>query len=155
MLQTVLEYVHNLFIKDAHDGTYTIADGAISPLVPLKEGQRFLIVGSDLNDAVYTFHSDGIKDDDDDKAAGLQDETWTGTICALAVPPTLVALSGEIADWVAKYGEAVNSPYSSETVIGVYSYEKMTGSKVAGGSPYMSWQDVYKEQLNRWRRLSF
>ena len=64
MLQQVCEYIHNYFIKDRHESDYEIIGGTIS-LPFLKEGQRFLISGSDLNDGVYTYHADGIKDDDD------------------------------------------------------------------------------------------
>ena len=155
MLQKVMEYVHNMFIVEPYPGEYTITDGVLSPSVSLKEGQRFWIVGSALNDGVYTYHSDGIQNDDDDCVAGLRDETWAGTICALAVPPSVIALSGEISKWVDKYDESVRSPYSSESVIGVYSYEKMAMSKVAGGSPFMGWQDVFKKELDRWRKVSF
>ena len=149
MLQKVLEYVHNYFISSQNPGTYTIENGAISPSVSLKEGQRIWIVGSDLNDGVYTYHESGITDDDDKNAAGLQDEVFSGSICALAVPPTVIALTEEIKTWVDKYGDS--SPYTSESVIGVYSYTKQTGS---GGNP-VSWKDVYKSELDRWRRVSF
>ena len=153
MLQQVMEYVHNMFIAQPNPGTYTIASGVISPLPSLKEGQRFWIVGSDMNEGVYTYHSNGIKNDDDTEAVGLQDETWAGTICALAVPPAVIALSGEISEWVDKNASAVESPYTSESVIGVYSYSKMTGGTGAGGS--VSWQDVFKSRLDRWRKVSF
>lgn len=152
MLQQVCEFIHNYFIRESHDGEFEIASGTIS-LPFLKDGQRFLIAGSDLNDGVYTYHTNGIKNDDDTAAVGLKDETWAGTISALAVPPTLIALSTEIKTWVAKNGEAVNSPYQSENVIGVYSYTKATGGSGAGGS--VTWQDVYAGQLNRWRKVSF
>ena len=53
----------------------------------------------------------------------------------------------------AKFGESVNSPYSSENVLGVYGYSKAVGGTGAGGS--VSWQDVYAPQLNRWRKVAF
>ena len=151
MLQQICEHVHNYFIKDRHEGIYEIAGGMIS--LPLLDGQRFLIQGSVLNDGVYTYHDSGIKDDDDTKAAGLKDESFVGTVCALAVPPAVTALSGEIKAWVDKNGEAVNSPYQSENVIGVYSYTKASDGSGAGGA--VTWQDVYKDQLNRWRKVAF
>jgi len=152
MLQQICESIHNYFVMEKHDGQFTAAEGVIS-LPFLKDGQRFLIAGSVLNDGMYTYHTNGIKDDDDTAAVGLKDETWAGTICALAVPPTLIALSEEIKTWVANNGETVNSPYQNESVIGVYSYTKATGGSGAGGA--VSWQDVYKSQLNRWRRVAF
>ena len=152
MLQQVCEYIHNYFIKDAHVGNFVIADGMIS-LPFLKDGQKFWITNSDLNDGVYTYHADGIKNDDDTKAAGLKDEEWAGTICALAVPPAVSALSKEIEAWVEANGEAVKSPYTSESVLGVYSYTKASSGSGAGGS--VTWQDVYANELNRWRKVSF
>lgn len=151
MLQQVCEYIHNYFIKAVHEGRYEIADGMIS--LPLLDGQRFLIQGSVLNDGVYTFHDTGIKNDDDTEAAGLHDETFTGTICGLAIPPEVISLSGEINEWVAENGDRVDSPYQSENVIGVYSYTKASGGSGAGGA--VTWKDVYGSQLSRWRRLSF
>ena len=151
MLQQVCEFVHNYFIKENHDGVFEIASGMIS--LPLLDGQRFLISGSALNDGMYTYHDSGIKNDDDSTVGGLRDETFAGTICALAVPPAVIALSGEIKAWVASNGDSVNSPYESENVIGVYSYTKASGGSGAGGC--VTWQDVYKNQLNRWRKVAF
>ena len=153
MLQQVCEYLHNYFIKEPHCGSFSIADGMIS-LDFLKDGQRFWITNSDLNDGVYTYHADGIKNDDDTDAAGLSDEDFNGTICAMAVPPAVVALSGEINSWVEKYSDVVNSPYTSESVIGVYSYEKARNSLVGGGNSMYSWQEVFDKRLNRWRKVS-
>lgn len=154
MLQQVLEHIHNMFIKAPNPGTYTIVDGTLS-LPFLIDGQRFWIVGSVLNDGVYTYHESGIKDDDDSVEVGLQDETFTGTICALAVPPAVIALSGEIKAWVAQYGSALSSPYTSENVIGVYSYQKVRTSMAGGSSPNYGWEDQFQKRLDRWRKVSF
>lgn len=153
MLQQICEYIHNYFIKTPYCGEYEIADGVLSPSLDLKDGQRFLITGSVLNDGIYTYHPTGIKNDDDTELAGLQDETWAGTICALAVPPAVIALSAEVNAWVETNGAVVNSPYTSESVLGVYSYTKSSGGTGAGGS--VSWQDVFGSRLNRWRKVSF
>lgn len=152
MLQQIMEHIHNYFISKRHEGDFEIVDSAIS-LPFLKDGQRFLIVGSDLNDGVYTYHSDRITDDDDTNEVGLKDETFAGTICALAVPPAVIALSDEVKEWVDTNGGIVNTPYQSESVIGAYSYTKATGGSGAGGA--VSWEDVFKTRLNRWRRLGF
>lgn len=154
MLQQVCEYVHNMFIKDVHVGNFEIVNGMIS-LPFMKEGQRFWLINSDLNDGVYTYHSDGIKNDDDTEVAGLRDETFAGTICSMAVPPPVIELSGEIQAWVDKYGETVNSPYQSESVLGVYSYTKASGGNADGGADASTWQGVFKDRLNRWRKVSF
>lgn len=123
---------------------------SMSSQFQLMEGQRFLVYGSVFNDGVYTFHESGITNDDDNAAAGLTDETFTGAICALAVPPAVIALSAEINQWVAKYSEAVDSPYQSESFNG-YSYHLKSGSG-AGGAGQLSWQDIFAARLNQWRR---
>ena len=153
MLQQICEYIHNYFIKTPYYGEYEIADGVLSPSLDLKDGQRFWITGSVLNDGIYTYHSTGIKNDDDTELAGLQDETWAGTICALAVPPAVIALSAEISAWVASNGAAADSPYQSESVLGVYSYTKATGGSGAGGA--VTWRDVFGSRLDRWRKVAF
>lgn len=151
MLNQICENICNYFIRDRYEGRFEIADGMIS--LPLLDGQRFLIRGSALNDGMYTFHDTGIKDDDDAVEVGLQDETWAGTICALAVPPAVIALSGEVKAWVDTNGESLNSPYSTESVLGVYSYSKATGGHGAGGS--VGWMDVFADRLKRWRKVNF
>ena len=155
MLQQICEEMHNYFRDDDrnHDGTFTIADGTIS-LPFMLDGQRFLIVGSVLNDGMYTYHSEGIKNDDDTAEVGLQDETFTGTICALAVPPAVIALSAEVKAWVDKYGESSNSPYTSESVIGVYSYTKAQSTSATGSKP-ISWKDMFSDRLKTYRKVAF
>lgn len=151
MLQQVMESVCNYFIEEKRSGKYEIVDGAIS--LPLLDGQRFLIQGSVLNDGVYTYHENYISNDDDTDEVGLQDETFAGTICALAVPPAVIALSAEIKSWVDKFGAASATPYTSENVIGVYSYTKAQGGSGAGGA--VTWQDAFKDRLKRWRKVAF
>jgi hypothetical protein len=153
VLQQICDYIHNYFIKNAYTGRYEIVDGTLSPLPSLKEGQRFWIVGSDLNDGVYTYRASGIMNDDDTVRAGLLAETFDGTICAMAVPPPVIAICGEINSWVEKYGGIAESPYQSETFNG-YSYTKASGgaSGASGGGP--TWQSTFKKQLDRWRKIS-
>ena len=150
MLQQVCEVIHNYFVKDRHEGNYSIVDGMVS-LPFLLDGQRFWIVGSTLNDGVYTYHPEMITNDDDTDEAGLSDEDFNGTICAMAVPPSVVALSGEISEWVDNYGEIVNSPYQSESFNG-YSYTNACGGNANGG--LVNWQSVFADRLKAWRKLS-
>ena len=151
MLQQICEEICNYFIKDRFEGSYEISDAMIS--LPLLEGQRFLMQGSALNDGMYTYHDTGITNDDDTEAVGLQDETWAGTICALAVPPAVIALSGEVKAWVDANGEALKSPYTGESVLGVYSYTRASGGHGAGGS--VGWMDVFADKLKRYRKVAF
>lgn len=152
MLQQVLEHLHNWFIKKPFAGEYTVASGVISPLDFLLEGQRFRIIGSVFNDGVYTYHSAGIKNDDDKSAVTFADETFTGTILALAVPKAVIDLSGEIGDWVTKYGDTANGPFISESFAD-YKYTRMTNSKVNGGDAFMGWQSIFRDRLAQWRKL--
>ena len=155
MLESVMAEVHNFFIQDPNPGTYTISNGVISPAVPLLEGQRIWIVGSALNDGVYTYHQAGITDDDETAGAVLKDETFEGCICSLAVPKAFIDLSKEIADWNTANADALNSPYKSESIIGVYSYEKKGGG---GNGAYdtgiLNWQAQFSDRLKRWRKVS-
>lgn len=151
MLQQICEELCNYFIRNRYERKFEISEGMIS--IPLLEGQRFLIQGSALNDGMYTYHDTGIMNDDDALAVGLQDETWTGTICALAVPPAVIALSCEVNAWVDANSEALNSPYTSESVLGVYSYSKAGGGHGAGGT--VGWMDVFADKLKRWRKVNF
>ena len=151
MLQEVLDYIHNYFVPmRAEKDVYTVSDGMISPVFGAYEGDRFLICGSRRNDGVYTWHSDGIRDDDDDQAAGLRDETFAGTIRVMSVPPALITLSGEISTWVANNSDALNSPLASESFNG-YSYTLKSGGS-QGGSGNVSWRDIYGKQLEKWRK---
>ena len=150
MLQQVCEHIHNLFVQSAKRGTFNIAGGMIA-LPFLLDGQRFLISGSVFNDGMYTYHADGIKDDDNAEEVGLQDETFAGTICALAVPPAVIALSAEVKAWVDQNGDNVSSPYTSENVIGVYSYTQKTGG--SGASESFSRLVMMKHSLSLSRRI--
>lgn len=152
MLNQICENICNYFIQNRYEGRFEIVDGMIS--LPFLDGQRFLIQGSALNDGMYTYHDTEIKSDDDATLeVGLHDESWDGTICALAVPPAVTALSAEIKAWVDANQESQNSPYSSESVLGVYSYTKASGGHGAGGS--VGWMDVFADKLKRWRKVAF
>ena len=152
MLQEVLEYINNYFVPfKAEKDIYTIESGTIIPSFGADDGDRILICGSRRNDGVYTWHPDGVKDDDDHEAAGLRDETFVGTIRVCSVPPRLLALTGEIKSWVENNSEALNSPLQSESFNG-YSYTLKSGGSSGGGNSPLTWRDIYGKQLERWRR---
>lgn len=152
MLERVMRHIRNYFIREHHIGSFHVSGGTIEPHDFLLDGQRFYVTGSFLSDGVYTFHSDGIKNDDDREAVNLPDETFEGVVYALAVPPPFIALVGEIEEWVGKFGDVVNSPYQSESFNG-YSYSKMTGTN-GSGSGAMTWESTFRSQLNQWRKVS-
>lgn len=144
----------NFFLRrgsdDIHSGTFTISAHTIAPLDFIIPGQYFCIKGSVLNDGVYQNTTEGL--------ATLQDETFTGSIWAMAVPPAFLKLCEEITAWQNKYGGVGStnmSPYSSESISGVYSRTKASGGTSGSGeSDVQTWQGVYRSRLNKWRRLS-
>ena len=139
MLTEICAELRNWFVvpNGVHIGTYTISGGSIAPLDFLQEGQYFRIIGSVFNDGVYQY-----------PVTTLTDEVFEGTVWAMAVPPTLIALSAEI--------EAYNdsdagkpSPYASES-FGGYSYTKFTDGNGGDGS---RWQKAFASRLNKWRKI--
>ena len=151
MLQEVMAHINNYFVpKSAKEVTYTIAGGVISPSFGAEDGDRFLICNSRRNDGVYTFHANGIKNDDDNKAAGLRDETFAGTIRVCSVPPALLTLSGEISSWVAANSAKLAGPFESESFNG-YSYKLKSGGTNGGG--VFTWMDQFRTRLDPYRRL--
>lgn len=142
MLEQILDYIHNYFERDIVDGSFTIFDGSVV-LDFLQDGQYFRIHGSVFNDGVHRY-----------PANDLTDETFTGQVWAMAVPPAVVALADEITAWVDKYGDAMNSPYQSES-FGGYSYSKGSGQNSSNDSSNPAdWRVVFGSRLNHWRKIA-
>ena len=136
MLDEILAEIRNYFVVKVHSGDFEVIGGKLSPLDFLQSGQYFCIVGSVMNDGVYRY-----------PYSGLTDETFSGEIWALAVPPALIALAADIEEYEKKAKETV-SPYNSES-LGGYSYTKATDSN---GAP-LSWEKVFAKRLNKWRKI--
>lgn len=136
MLDEILAEIRNYFTVSVHSGDFEVIGGRLSPLDFLQNGQYFRIVGSVMNDGVYRY-----------PYSGLTDETFSGEIWALAVPPTLIALAADIEEYEKKAKETV-SPYNSES-FGGYSYTKATDTN---GSP-LTWEKVFAKRLNKWRKI--
>lgn len=134
MLETVLMYLNSWFVVSRYDDTYTIEDGGIT-LPFLVDGQYFRIVGSLFNDGVYQY------------PAELTDETFDGSVWAMAIPKALLSTVKEITAWQAKNGDS--GPYTSES-FGGYSYSKATNSKGMA----VGWRDVFAAQLSPWKKPS-
>ncbi len=139
MLEQILTHLHNWFQTDIRHGTYTIQDGGIT-LPFLRSGQYFRIMGSVFNDGLHRYGPD---------MELLEDETFDGSIWALAIPKGVVELSGEIAEWQEKYGAVTASPYTSESFAG-YSYSKSGGAE-AGSTG--GWQGAFRGRLNPYRKI--
>jgi hypothetical protein len=134
MLEQVLLYLNNWFEVGGHSGEFSIEDGSIT-LPFLAPGQYFRIMGSVFNDGLHQY-----------PANDLTDETFTGTVWALAVPPVVVSLTDEMTTWQEKNG--VSGPYQSES-FGGYTYNRATGEN--GG--IMTVWDAFKTRLAAWRKL--
>ena len=138
MLEQVLMNIRNWFTVDGgiYSGTFTIEDGGIT-LPFLANGQYFRICGSVFNDGLHQYPEDD-----------LVDETFNGTIWALAIPPAVVDLADEISKWQEKNGEAASGIYQSES-FGGYQYSKQTESD---GGQVTVWS-AFRKRLNQWRKL--
>lgn len=149
MLTELCQELRNWFDrgKEKWDGDFLIENGTIAEFADkLKPGQYFRIIGSVFNDGVHKYGE-----------TDLNDETFTGSVWAMAVPPAVIALSDDIDAWIAKYGagDAVaRSPFNSESFKG-YSYTKGSGgvSGDSSGSKGGSWKSAFAYDLNRWRRI--
>ena len=143
MLEQVLDFIHNYFVKEIYKGKFKIDGGQLQGADFLQNGQYYKIVGSIFNDQVHKY-----------PLSDLTDEEFEGQVWAMAVPPTLIALCDEIDAWVDKYGDAVNTPYQSES-FGGYSYTKASGQGKDGtAKASYDWRDVFGARLNHWRKLS-
>lgn len=152
MLTQVCDFIHNYFELSTATGVFSVADGSIE-VAGLLEGQRFRIRGSALNDGIYTYHADGIKNDDDDSIVVLSAETFTGAVDLMGVPRGVLEVARQIAEWVAKYGTVgATGPYTSES-FGGYSYTKKSGTD-AHGNAADDWRAVFGKSLNAYRKIA-
>ena len=138
MLTELCAELRNYFVVSIHEGRFTIDGGEIAPLDFIQENQYFRIVGSVFNDGVYKYTADLV----------LTDEIFSGSVWAMAVPPTLIALAEDIKKYN-ESDEAKPSAYTSES-FGGYSYSKATDENgVAVG-----WKKVFASRLKPYRRIS-
>lgn len=147
MLSELCHELKNWFEQSKLIGQFEVKDGVVTIYndgtpVPFAEGQYFRIVGSIFNDGVWKYG------DDND----LVNEVFDGAVWFLAIPKEVVNLSNDIDDWKAKYmtlDSPAMSPFTSES-FGGYSYSKSTGDANSGNT---SWQNNFKSQLNKWRKI--
>lgn len=145
MLTELCQELRNWFERKKFFGTFTIESGQIDlPDGSLQSGQYFRIVGSVFNDGVHKY--------DPESESQLVDEVFEGAIWSMGVPPAVVDLSERISEWVTKYGDSVSSPYQSES-FGGYSYQKASSGQGNANSINPTWQSVFANELNRWRKI--
>ena len=142
MLEQVLLYIHNWFVRQTTSGVFTIDGGTINtPSGFVQDGQYFRIKGSVFNDGLHQW-----------PPSDLTDETFEGYVQALAIPKQVIDLATEIEEWQEKYGDIVSGPYQSESFAN-YSYSKGSYSGADGSSDGPSWQSVFKSRMNPWRKI--
>ena len=143
MLEEILRTLNNWFERDGLVGDFKVAGGAL--LLPdgfLKDGQYLRVIGSTFNDGLHCW-----------PVSDMVDEDFAGEVRALAIPHAVIALSGEIEEWVRSNQKALDAPYASES-FGGYSYSKEGASASQGGSYASSgWRAHFRDQLNQWRKL--
>lgn len=149
MLTEICAYLRNHFDRNSRGELLpswteeiTISGGELVGFTDrLLPGQFYRVIDSVLNDGVYRFGTDV-----------LADETFSGTVQSMAVPPEIVSLDGEIASWIENNAEALNSPYQSES-FGGYSYSLKTASGNSGASAGLTWQTQFAARLAPWRKI--
>lgn len=140
VLDELCAEIRNWFELKIYSGTFTVSNGMIEPHDFLKDGQYFRICGSVFNDGVHLFSSSS--------SPSLTDETFDGTVWAMAVPPAVIALAREIKEYK-ESGESNATAIVSESV-GGHSVTRATG---ADGVPATSWDRVFAKRLNKWRKI--
>lgn len=140
MLEDILRHLNNWFVVPGgvHHGVYTVENGSIA-LPFLQDGQFFRIIGSVFNDGLHQY-----------PPGGMMTEAFEGDVWALAIPPAVVCLSGEIKTWREKNESAVLSPYQSES-FGGYSYTK--ANSAGDSNAVTGWETAFKQRLNCWRKI--
>ena len=150
MLTELCQELKNWFELKKYFGTFTIEGGQLAGIFFLQDGQYYRIIGSVFNDGVHKFEPNNAKRE------VLHDEEFDGAIWAMAIPPTVIALSEEIKQWRNKYDviSSVNmSPYSSES-FGGYSYSRSgNNSSDLRGNGAPTWQSMFAKDLAKWRKI--
>lgn len=140
LMDEICGYLHNYFVAELHEGTYTVANGGID--LPLQTGQYFCVRGSAFNDGVWKY-----------PATDMHDETFNGQIGSMAVPAAVMSLASDINDWMEAYADSnLDSPFTSES-FNNYSYSKAQGTASDGGYAPVTWQNIFASRLSRWRKL--
>ena len=144
----VCSYLRNWFDRNQQHftGIITIQNGALAETYGLNVGQYFRIVGSRANnDGVYKY-----------PVTILNDEVFDGAIVGMSIPLPVLGIMDKIEAWESKYANvssASMSPFSSESISGVYSYSKSIGANDTTKDKAGTWQGTFGAELAPWRKM--
>lgn len=142
MMTELCQDLRNWFERDKYFGTFTISSYKLDAPF-LMEGQYYRIIGSVFNNGIHRY-SEKTRD------VSLRDETFTGAVWAMAVPPDFLALVQEIKDWNVNARPKMLGPYSSENLSSSgYSYQRQSAEDMAKAD----YKTVFGARLNKWRKL--
>lgn len=139
-IEDICRELNNWFDIKRAIGDFEITENGLTSFYDdLYDDQYYRIVGSALNDGVYKKGEEHV----------FAPEVFHGAVWAMAVPPAVIALCGEIDAYTEKYANQINSPFQSES-FGGYSYTKVSD----GNSNSSDWRSVFKGKLNKWRKIN-
>ncbi len=148
MIGEVCAELRNWFCDKKLIGRVIIENGCISVIEDGKkeraelsemvsEGQYIRVIGSVFNDGVYKFGY-----------LFSQDESFDGAVWLMKPPADFLKLVDEIEAYNSS-DAAKPSPFISES-FGGYQYTKVSDYK---GGTCTGWQSVFRQKLNRWRKI--
>lgn len=158
-LTDVCRELNNWFDRgQRYFGTFTIKFGCLRDFEDrLNPRQYYRVIGSAFNDGVHLYAPEGVIYTDQGEpppCPAEYNETFDGAVWAMSVPPNVVQLAREIADWRKQYEAADSpalSPFAMESYKG-YTYQ-MRGGMTDSGTGVMTWQSVFAARLNAYRKF--
>lgn len=135
MLFEIMKEIRNFFPTTiSESGSFEIEGGTIG-LDFIKDGQYFIIEGSNFNDnAVFQYPADNMKD-----------EKFNGTVTVIAPPDDFLKVVDEIEEFVKN-----DKPTSlTNESFGGYSYTRAVNSN----GRYAGWEGAFASRLKVWRKI--
>ena len=63
MLEQILDFIHNYFVKEVYRGKFKISGNTLN-VDFLQKGQYYRVIGSVFNDGIYKYSSDQLTDEE-------------------------------------------------------------------------------------------
>jgi hypothetical protein len=143
MLQNILDYLNNYFVRTRELFTAVVSDGITGTFSKTYAiGQYISIDNTLINNGVYKIT--GVSTSKLTLDATLTAETVTGVVWGLAIPKVVLTLATEIASYDSTSQKGVMSESQGNRSI---SY----GNGTTSGSS--NWQSVYKSNLMPYKKI--